>query len=244
VTDRWSAYTWSPSWRRQLCWAHLLRDIDALSGCGGLSQVMREAWRAQARQMLHWWPRVLDGTQAHASFASDRRPVRREVERLLETGQTCGVPKTEGGCREVLKRRQALWTCVRHAAVEPTHSTAERAILPGVLWRKERFESHSPEGSRFVETMRTVVATLKQQHCHVLEYRTAACEAALCGQAAPSLLPLPRVVCALTETAISSLPEKTIFDGPSRSHISIRMFDPGRVLPPKCSELLFAKPSG
>jgi transposase len=26
-TDRWSAYRWYPTWRRQLCWAHLLRDI-------------------------------------------------------------------------------------------------------------------------------------------------------------------------------------------------------------------------
>jgi transposase len=86
----------------------------------------------------------------------------------------------------VLKQRHTLWTCVRSAAVEPTHSTAERAIRPGVLWRKGRFESHSPEGCRFVEAMMSVVATLKQQHCHVLEYRTGACEAALCGQAAPS----------------------------------------------------------
>jgi hypothetical protein len=39
--------------------------------------------------------------------------------------------------------------------------------------------------------MMTVVATLKQQHRHVLDYLTAACEAALRGEAAPSLLPTP-----------------------------------------------------
>jgi hypothetical protein len=37
--------------------------------------------------------------------------------------------------------------------------------------------------------MMTVVTTLKQQQRHVLEYLTAACEAALRGAAAPSLLP-------------------------------------------------------
>jgi hypothetical protein len=37
--------------------------------------------------------------------------------------------------------------------------------------------------------MMTVVATLKQQHRNVLEYLTAACQAVLCGEAAPSLLP-------------------------------------------------------
>jgi hypothetical protein len=39
--------------------------------------------------------------------------------------------------------------------------------------------------------MMTVVATLKQQHRNVLDYVTAACEAALCGEPAPSLLPTP-----------------------------------------------------
>ena len=37
--------------------------------------------------------------------------------------------------------------------------------------------------------MMTVVTTLKQQQRNVLEYLTAACEAALRGEAAPSLLP-------------------------------------------------------
>lgn len=189
VTDRWSGYSWYPTWRRQLCWAHLLRDIEAMSARGGRSQEIGEALRDQVHQMFHWWHRVRDGTLAHVSFASYMRPIRREVERLLAAGQTCGMPKTEGSCREVLKLRQALWTFVRHEGVEPTNNAAERAIRPGVLWRKGSFGTHSPEGSRFVETMMTVVATLKQQHRNILDYVTAACEAALRGEPAPSLLP-------------------------------------------------------
>ena len=124
-----------------------------------------------------------------ASCRSSLSPVRREVERLLEAGRTCGVPKTEGICREILKLRQALWTCVPRADVEPTNKTAERAIRPGVLWRKGSFGTHSAQGSRFVESMMTIVATLKQQQRNVLEYLTAACEAALRDEPAPSLLP-------------------------------------------------------
>jgi Transposase IS66 family len=134
---------------------------------------------------------VRDGTLAHASFANYMRPVRREVERRLEAGQSCGVPKTEGVCREILKRRQALWMFVRHAGVEPTNNAAERAIRPGVLWRQGSCGTQSPEGSRVVDTMMTVVAPLQQQPRHVLASVTAACEAALRGEAAPSLLPLP-----------------------------------------------------
>ncbi len=64
-----------------------------------------------------------------------------------------------------------------------------RAIRPGVLWRKGSFGTHSAQGSRFVEAMMTVVATLKQQHRNPLDYLTAACKAALRDEEAPSLLP-------------------------------------------------------
>jgi transposase len=201
VTDRWSAYTWYPAWRRQVCWEHLLRNLEAMIERGEPSQAIGEALQAQARQMFHWWHRVRDGTLASTTFASDMWPVRQEVERLLDAGQTCGVPKTEGACRAILTLRQALWTFVRHPEVEPTNNAAERAIRPGVLWRTGSFGTQSPEGSRFVETMMTTVATLKQPHRNILDDIIAACEAPLRNQPAPSLLPTPALLDQLVRPA-------------------------------------------
>jgi transposase len=189
VTDRFSAYNWYPVRWRQLCWAHLRRDIEAMIGRGGHSQEIGEALRSHARQMFHWWHRVRDGTLKRSSFRSYMSPLRYEVERLLEVGSRCGVSKTEGVCRDILKRREALWTFVHLEGVEPTNNAAERAIRPGVLWRKGSFGTHSAQGSRFVEAMMTVMATLKQQQRNPLDYLTAVCEAALRDEAAPSLLP-------------------------------------------------------
>jgi transposase len=139
--------------------------------------------------MLHWWHQVRDGTLTHAQFRSLLAPLRRQVARLLKAGQTCGVAKTEGVCRERLKVYDALWTFVRVAGVEPTNNAAERAIRPGVLWRTGSFGTQSADGSRFVEAMMTVVATLKQQHRNVLAYLTEVGQAAYLGVPAPSLLP-------------------------------------------------------
>jgi transposase len=189
VTDRWSAYTWYPTRWRQVCWAHLLRDFEAMIERGGRSQEIGAGLRTQACQMFHWWHQVRDGTLTHAQFRGLMRPLRRHVARLLKVGQACGVAKTEGVCREVLKVYDALWTFVRVEGIEPTNNGAERAIRPGVLWRKGSFGTQSAQGSRFVETMMTVVATLKQQHRHVLAYLTEACQAAYTGLPAPSLLP-------------------------------------------------------
>ena len=189
VTDRYSAYNWYPVRWRQLCWAHLLRDFEAMRARGGCSEELGDALLAQAHQMFTWWHRVQEGTLKRSTFRSSMTPLRREVERLLEAGRHCGMPKTAETCRDILKRREALWTFVQVAGVEPTNNAAERSIRPGVLWRKGSFGTQSAEGSRFVESMLTVVATLKQQQRNVLEYLTAACEAALRGDTAPSLLP-------------------------------------------------------
>ncbi len=136
VTDRWSAYTWYPTRWRQVCWAHLLRDFEAMIERGGRSQEVGEALREQARQMFHLWHRVRDGCCTHAQFRNAMRPIRCAVARWLKAGQLCGVAKTEGVCREVLKIYDALWTFVRVEGVEPTNNAAEVRLVgqkPGPL---------------------------------------------------------------------------------------------------------------
>ena len=73
--------------------------------------------------------------------------------------------------------------------MEPTNNRAERALRNAVIWRKISFGTDSERGSRYVERILTVISTLKQQRRHVLDFLTAACEAALDGRQPPSLLP-------------------------------------------------------
>jgi len=51
------------------------------------------------------------------------------------------------------------------------------------------FGTDSPNGSRVVERILTVVTTLRLQKRNVLDYLTAVCSAALHGETPPSLLP-------------------------------------------------------
>ena len=115
----------------------------------------------------------------------------REVERLLEVGQTYGVPMTGKAYREVLEVHQALLTFVRAERVEPTSNAAKRATRPRALLRKGRTGTQSPKGSSLAATIITAVAILRQQRRHVLPYVTAACEASSCGATAPSLPLMP-----------------------------------------------------
>lgn len=191
VTDRSSAYHWYPVRWRQVCWAHLLRDCTAMRDRGGPSEAIGATLWVQTHQLFPWWHRVRAGTLQRSTFRTSMTPLRREVERGLVVGSQGAVAKTAGTCQAIVKQRQAVWTFVQVAGVAPTNNAAERAIRPGVLWRKGSFGTQSEAGSRFVASMMTVVATLKQQQRHVLAYLTAAHEAALRGEAAPSLLPAP-----------------------------------------------------
>jgi transposase len=136
VTDRWSASTWYPTWRRQVCWAHLRRDIDAMIERGGCSQEIGDALRTQVRLRFQWWHRVRAGTLAQTRVASSMRPIRQAVERRLEAGHTGGRPKTAGVCREIRNMRQAWWTFVRHEGVEPTNNAANGRFVQGCAGAK------------------------------------------------------------------------------------------------------------
>lgn len=189
TSDRWTAYTRWPLRNRQLCWAHLRRHFAAFAELAGTTGPLGQALLAETDQLFTWWHRVRDGTLTRASFRTYVGPLRRRIEALLWLGSRCRHAPTAATCREILQLAPALWTFVRVPGVEPTNNAAERALRPGVLWRKGSFGSHSAAGSRFAERMLTVAATLKQQHRNIVDYVTRACETALRGEPAPSLLP-------------------------------------------------------
>jgi len=189
VSDRWSAYNWLPVHLRQLCWAHLKRDFQAFVERGGESQRIGAALLAQAELMFTWWHQVRDGTLSRDAFREQMQPVEQEVGQLLRQATSCEHDKTSGTCRDILKREVALWTFVRVAGVEPTNNPGERQVRPGVLWRNTSFGTQSDTGSRYVERIMTVVATLRQQQRNALDYLTQACDAANWDKPAPSLLP-------------------------------------------------------
>ena len=188
-SDRWSGYTWLDPARRQVCWAHLKRDFQALVERGGESERIGHALLEQVEKMFGLWHRVRDGTLSRADFQTAMRPIQARIGDLLREGAALACDKTRHTCTNILKLEVALWTFVRFEGVEPTNNSAERGLRRAVLWRRRSFGTHSEDGSRFVERILTAVTTLRQQDRDVLDYLTEACAAAIRGDKAPSLLP-------------------------------------------------------
>lgn len=188
VTDRWSAYNWVDARRRQLCWSHLLRDLQGMVERGGRGEVFARAILACARDMFEWWAQVRDGELERTQFQERMRSVRTEVERLLMQSAMHAEEKTAGMCAEILKLKEALWTFVDVEGIEPTNNAAERALRPAVLQRKGSFGNDSERGARYCERVLTTVATVRLRGGRVLKYLAEACAEYRQSGTAPSLL--------------------------------------------------------
>jgi transposase len=189
-SDRWSAYHWLDPLRRQLCWAHLKRDFQAFVDRGGESSIIGNLLLERVKSMFELWHRARDGTLSRADFQGAMQPIQAEVKSLLEIGTLLGHSRTRKTCQNILNLEPALWTFVTQEGVEPTNNAAERPLRRGVIWRRRSFGTQSEAGSVFVERILTAVTTLRQQQRDVLDFLTEACQAKICGDHAPSLLPV------------------------------------------------------
>jgi transposase len=189
TTDRYLGYSWLATRRRQVCWAHLKRDFQAISERSGESQKLGEALLEQTKEVFRLWHQVGEGSLSRRKFQQLIAPVQQRVKELLDEGSDCRSSKTGGTCRQIRMVEATLWTFVRVRGVEPTNNEAERALRRAVLWRRKSFGTQSVAGSRFVERILTVVTTLRQQGRDVLDYLTAACASAKGESLSICLLP-------------------------------------------------------
>jgi transposase len=187
-SDRWSAYRRVPLHRWQVCWAHLVRDFQAMVDRADAGSPIGEELLCCAEELFTWWHRVRDGTLSRSTLRRYVAELRPWVRSQLEAGRDCGCAKTAGTCRELLAVEPALWTFVRVEGVEPTNNHIERLLRPAVLWRKRSFGSQSESGCRFVERLLTVVQTRRLQGRPVLGYLYEALVAHRAGLPAPKLL--------------------------------------------------------
>ena len=188
TSDRFGAYTRLPLSRRQLCWAHLARDFQALAESTGPARTIGHWAKDQIRRLFTHWHAFRQGTLDRPGLVGQMGRVQRAFRALLSWGGTL-AGKAGALCRDLQEKWAALWTFLFHDGVEPTNNHAERVLRPAVLWRKTSFGHQSETGKQYVERMLTSVSTLRLQGRNVLAYLEAACRAALVAAPAPSLLP-------------------------------------------------------
>jgi transposase len=187
ISDRWSVYEVLPDGRRQLCWAHLIRDVKFLTTLPGkqdrdYGERLREALRKLFRLIHRREQMPARQFQVQLEAARDG---------VLVTGTT-SVPSSRHA--EAMAKRLRIYgasyfTFVTTPGVEPTNNLAEQAIRFVVIDRRNTQGTRSETGQRWNERIWTVLATCTQQGRSAWEYLEAAVRAHFHEEETPALLP-------------------------------------------------------
>lgn len=183
TTDRYAAYAFVDVERRQVCWAHLLRDFNRIAQRGGLAgRIGRRLhalglvmFRRREQSRLHG--KGLDGLQ---------RRLRAALQRGADQVQCSRTAKT---CANVLQLWAALWTFTTNALLQPTNNAAEQALRSLVLKRKISGPTRSLRGDQFLARGFSVHETCLRQGRDLWEFMYSAVHAFIAGTAPPSMVP-------------------------------------------------------
>ncbi|MEM9978884.1 MAG: IS66 family transposase, partial [Cyanobacteria bacterium P01_D01_bin.2] len=197
TSDRYSAYGWIALGQRQVCWAHLKRNLMTMAERIGASHEIGEALLRRQRRLFRWWHQVRDGILSREQFSRQVTHLRQGFKATLDEAaelpiaadEKSPLAKTVRTCRRLLTVEPALWTSVSTVGLEPTNNSAERALRPAVIWRKTSFGAQSQTGSQFVARLMTVTTSLKAQGRNILNFLTQACLAARTRKEPPYLIP-------------------------------------------------------
>jgi transposase len=187
TSDRLKSYRALAVDRRQICWAHLIRNLLALAERNGQLGMWAADMLAQSELLFALWHSYRAGRIDRATLVVSMQPLQANMRAILERGVR-RYDQAQGLSDELLSLWPALWTFVSVEGIEPTNNAAEQALRTAVLWRKGCFGAQSAAGNTFVERILSVAATCRQQERHLLTFLTEAVAAHWQGQPAPTLV--------------------------------------------------------
>ena len=184
-SDRWCAYQIYE--KRQLCWAHLPRNLRKLGLRGGKAAEFAAEGEKVCDRVFERWRSFREGSLDREALKREMSPIQGAFRRLVERGAKSINKRVAGLSRNLLKLWPSLWTFLDEP-IEPTNNTAERALRKAVLWRKGCFGNQSEAGLRYAERILSISATCQQQQMHPLDFVACSIAALRAGKPAPKLL--------------------------------------------------------
>jgi transposase len=199
VSDRFSAYNHLPTQQRQLCWAHLIRDLTAIAERPGASAEFGAELLGLQQQLFAHWHHYKQGTIDWPALQQGCRPIRQAFEARLQQvvelgyqrGERTPWAKTVRTCQQLLLVVDGLWTFLEVEGIEPTNNAAERALRQSVIQRKISHGVQSRQGAICRSRLLTCTTTLRQQGRDIWGFLEQAWIAHHRGGVMPSLLPDP-----------------------------------------------------
>jgi len=162
VTDFWGAYNAVVCSRRQVCLAHLLRDLKHVEQYKHPSKHWPK-FAKKLRRLIHDALRLKkhQAELADQVYASRCQRLHRRLDELIAT------PWKDAQSKRLLKRfrrhRDHLFTFLDDPAIPADNNHGERAIRPAVIIRKNSYGNRSQRGADCQAVLMSIYRTLKQR---------------------------------------------------------------------------------
>jgi len=135
ISDRYVGYHWLDILQQQLCWAHWVRSLVALSERQGAPGKLARKLLKAARSVIRTHHAYLEDDHDLDWLRERLTPLRTQIQTLLQTGARGHDQKTANFCAGLLEEYDALWTfCdVQDLHIPMDNNAAERALRHAVI---------------------------------------------------------------------------------------------------------------
>ena len=180
ISDRYVGYHWLDILQQQLCWAHWVRSLVALSERQGAPGKLARKLLKAAREVIRTHHAHLEDDHDLDWLRERLTPLRTQIQTLLQTGARGHDQKTANFCAGLLEEYDALWTfCdVQDLHIPIDNNAAERTLRHAVILRRVQEGTQSDHGSRWIERILSIRETMRLQNRPVLDYLIQAATAA------------------------------------------------------------------
>ena len=172
--------------KRLRCWAHLLRKARGLA-----ASTQQEAHQFGAK-IVAWLLLFMEAVyRARAGPATNLKP--ELAEELADFQQWCEQhrdsehEKTRQLAREFLNDWAAIWSVLEHPDLPLTNNLAEQLLRHWVIARRISFDTRSPQGSRALALLASVIETCRLHNVSPWPYLAQVIAARRKGEPAPPL---------------------------------------------------------
>ncbi|MCP4338705.1 MAG: IS66 family transposase [Desulfobulbaceae bacterium] len=175
TSDDHSAYaSYHKKGLRQLCWAHIIRKLEALKEDRSSPHAYCFARHVleDIGAIFSCWHKFQESPGSRKQLWLDTLPFRERMNDFCVIFSDSTDKRVKTRTKRLLDNWQHLFTFLRHDGIEPTNNIAERAIRPAVQWRKICFGSQSQIGERFTERLLTVTRTCQMHDINVFTFLT------------------------------------------------------------------------
>ncbi|WP_270816055.1 IS66-like element ISAs21 family transposase, partial [Aeromonas sp. QDB23] len=163
VTDQYAGYRFIDSAQRQLCWAHVLRNVAAIAeSSDAVNQPIGARLVLLADTVFRTRHGYEQGCLSREQYQRRLQRCRQSWRRQLERGSVLCSKRYRGRCQLLLKDDEMLWRFMENDEIALTNNEAERALRGYVLWRKGSYGVWSHRGEQFRQRILSLVETAKR----------------------------------------------------------------------------------